>query len=217
MLGNFLKITIRNFLKHRAYSAINILGLVIGFTAFIFISLYVQYETSWDRHNTKYDRIYRVQRQFTKVLYAMDGNDISPHTRGLTAKLLEERYPEFEKILLIRENSGKFLSSSSERSFYDEYGISADQWIFDIFSYHFLEGIQANGLSEPFTIVLSKKLADKLFPGENATGKTVLIEKKFNLKVTGVYEDLPMNSSLRPSYILSLSSLEKSEDIRNSR
>lgn len=213
MITTILKISVRNILKHKIYSSINAFGLALGFTAFILIGLFVQYELSWDKVNANYDRMYRVQRHYSKTLYAMDGNDISPHTRAITAQLLEKQFPEFEKVSVIRENGGKFLASVADRQVYDEKGICADSCFFDVFSYQFQEGTSKGALIEPFTILLSETLAGKLFPGESAMGKTVTLEKKFDLKVVGVYSDLPENSIVRPSYIVSFSSLAKTEQI----
>ena len=209
MIRNFLLITLRNLIRHKTYSAISILGLAIGFCAFILISLNIKYEYSWDKQNEKYDRIYRVQRFFSLAVHSSYGNEISPHTRGITARLLDTGFPEFEKVLLTRPNEGMFLASEPNSQIYDEYGFCCDQVVFDVFSYNFIEGIKENALAEPFTIVLSKTLAGKLFPDKSALGKMVVIEKKYNLKVTGVYSDLPLNAEFRPSYLVSLSSLRK--------
>ena len=216
MIRNFLKITLRNIIRHKAYSAISILGLAIGFSAFILISLFINYEYSWDKHNVNYNRIYRVQRFYPKAVHATNGNDISPHNHAITAKLLEESCPEIEKIALFRENRGVFLAADPQNQIYDELGFCGDSVIFDVFSYIFLEGYKESALKEPYTIVLSKTMANKLFPNGSALGKTVVIEKKFNMKVTGVYEDLPRNSVIRPTYIASLSTIEQVENVKTS-
>lgn len=216
MLRTIFKISIRNILKHKAYSSINVFGLALGFTAFILIGLFTQHELSWDKSNENYERIYRIQRHYSRTMYAMDGNDISPHSRAITAQLLEKQFPEIDKATVIRENGGKFLASETDKQIYQEEGICADSCYFDIFTYHFTEGSQKNALRDPFSIVLSKTLADMLFQDNEAIGKTVSLEKKFDLKVTGVYIDLPDNSSLRPPYIISFSTLAYTDNIKRS-
>lgn len=216
MIRSFLKLAIRNLLKYRAYSVASIINMTVGFCAYILISLYVNYEYSWDKHNVNYSRIYRVQRTFEKAVQSTNGNNISPHTRGVTARLIEGRYPEVEKTLQLRENRGNYLSSDNKNTFWEENGFSSGQNVFDVFSFNFIDGTKENALREPYTVILSKTLADKLFPDGPEAGKTVIFEKKFPLKVTGIYEDFPFNSSFRPNYITSLSSYEKSEDYRNS-
>ncbi len=216
MFRSFFRLALRNIRKYKVYSAISVISLTIGFCAYILISLYVSYEYSWDKHNGNYDRIYRVQRTFVSSVQVTNGNNISPHTRGITSKLLEGKYPEIEKTLLLREDRGSYLSSRFTHAFWEEFGFGTDKAVFDFFTFEFISGSQRGSLSEPYQIILSESLAGKLFPNELAMGKTVIIEKKYNLKVTGVYRDFPRNSSFRPDYIISLSSYDQFEDYRNS-
>ena len=212
-----LKLALRNLLRHQLSSVISILGLTIGFAAFILIMLFLNYEYSWDRQNENYKSIYRIQRRLTNEA------DVSPSSNPILEDLLLSRYPEIDKMVLIhlasdeQKTVGEFLASSPARTFDEFEGIYAEQTIFDIFTYRFLEGSKAKALTDPFSIVLSKSLADKLFPGKKALGELVILNKKFNLKVTGIYEDLPFNSHLRPSYIISLRSIEKTKNITGYR
>lgn len=171
----------------------NIIGLALGFAAFILIGLFVQYELSWDKWNVKYDRIYRIQRHYAKTLYAMDGNDISPHSRPITAQLLERRFPEFEKITVTRENGGKFLSAVAERQIYDEKGYYADSCFFDVFSFHFLEGTQTGALNDPFSIVLSKAMADKFMTNWEGGNQ----DEKINCRFNRINHDFIGNMNIR--------------------
>jgi putative ABC transport system permease protein len=218
MIRNIITLAYRYLIKYKSHTLLNIAGLSIGFTAFILVSLFINYEFNWDKHNANYDRIYRAQRHYVKALHATDGNNISPHSRGITAKLLYPRYPEIENTMILKELNGIYLSSNTITPFYDnKEGYSSEQSIFQIFTYDFIAGDKNTALLDPYSIVLSETMANKLFPDGNAVGKTVLLEKKFNMKVTGVYRDLPQNSIFRPGYIVSISTLEKNnEDVRNS-
>lgn len=208
------KISVRNILKHKVYSSINVIGLALGFSAFILIGLFIRYELGWDKSNENYAQIYRVQRHFTNAIYAVGGNEISPHTRVITASLLEKQFPEFEKITLLQQSNGKFLASMPDRQVLVQTGIFADSCYFDVFSYHFIEGQPQHATSDPFTVVLSETMADKLFAGQSALGKTVSLEKKVDLKVVGVYTDLPENTSIRPDFIGSFSTLESTANVK---
>lgn len=214
MISSIWKISVRNILKHKIYSMINVVGLALGFSAFILIGLFMRYELNWDKSNEKYEQIYRVQRHFTNAKYAVGGNEISPHTRAVTAQLLEKQFPEFEKITLLQQSNSKFLSSTPDRQVYAQTGIFADSCYFDVFTYRFIEGQQQNATTDPFTVVLSKSMANKLFAGESALGKTVSFEKKVDLKVVGVYEDLPENTSIRPDFIGSFSTLAPTVNVK---
>ncbi len=216
MIKSILKVSIRSMLKHKWYSAINVFGLTIGFTAFILIAVFIRHEISWDKYNEHYDRMYRVQRHFTNAVHVLSGNNISPHSQAITAQLLENNYPEIEKVTVIHENGGRFLSLNDDQQIYDTKGIAADSNFFSVFTYRFIEGKQGAALDEPFAIVLSKTTAEKLFPNQNALGEKITIDQKHDYKVTGIYEDLPENASVRPSYIISFSTLAHTEGIKRS-
>ncbi|NJO69848.1 MAG: ABC transporter permease [Bacteroidetes bacterium] len=167
MIINFYKIAFRNILKHKVYSLINVFGLAIGFTAFILISLYINYEFNWDTHNKNYDRIYRVQ---TRLLLA-DRENVWTQVPAAVAGHLEINYPEFEKIVLTREGWGEFLSAKENISFREEDGYYVDPSVFDVFTFDFISGNKNDALKEPFTIALSQELAQKLFPGRKCCWK----------------------------------------------
>ncbi len=213
MILNF-KTTIRSIQKHKLNTAINVFGLAVGLSAYILISLFVKYEKSWDKHNVNYDRIYRVQRTFVKAVASMDGNNISPHSYGITSKLIKDKCPEVEKTMLVEQLNGRYLSSNPLKQIYDLDGVITEPSIFDIFTYHFVDGNSSIALNEPYSVVLSESLANKLFPQGGAMGKSIFIEKRNELKVTGIYKDLPRNSIFRPTYLVSISSVEKERNIR---
>ncbi len=101
---------------------------------------------------------------------------------------------------------GVFLSRDKKTELLTRYGYYADQSVFDIFTFDFLEGDSKTALTQPFSIVLSKKTANRIFAGESALGKQVYGENKVLFTVTGVYEDLPENSEWRPEYLLPMMS-----------
>jgi len=203
-------------MRNKIYSVANIVGLTVGFASFILIAIFIQYELNWDKSNENYNRIYRLQRYVTNALYATSGNNISPHTRAITAQLIENNYPEFEKLTVIREQDVTYLGTDDEHLVNEKKGIAADTHFFDVFTYHFTEGNKTTALNLPYSIVLSETLAMKLFNSTDVLDETVLLEKKVPLKVTGVYEDLPFNSSTRPPYIISFSTLKPLYNIERS-
>lgn len=209
----FLKLSLRKLLKTRAYSITNLVGLTIGFAAFTLIALFIRHETSWDKSHHNYDRIYRVQRHMTNATQVVAGNNISPHTRAATAELIEGKFPEFEEITVIRQISSAFLSTNSEKMVHEKEGIHADTHFFDIFSYRFIDGNAKTALVQPYSVAISETLAQKLFNKTNVVGQTITFEKKYPLTVTGVYADLPFNSSLRPEFIVSFSTLKPMQNI----
>ncbi len=211
MLKNFFLIAIRNLLKNKVQSLISIIGLAIGFTVFILIGLYLKYEYSWDKINTNYDRIYRVQQKVD----LSTGTEFWTQSQAALAKYIRENYPEVENTVLLREAWGEFLSSSFVQTFFESDGYYAEQSIFDVFTYDFTEGNKSTSLLDPYSIVLSDKFAGKLFPNEDPMGKNVSLDKKYNLKVTGIFKELPYNTSVRPSYIIPIQLFEKTNKWEN--
>ena len=198
--GN-LKIFFRSFKKHPGYAISNLSGLAVGMATFVLIFLFVTYEFNWNTYNEKYNRIYRIQQ---KVLF-QNSTDIYTQTGFPLAGELESKIPEIQKAITVHTIWGEYLSSTEELSFYEKKGYYAGPDIFDVFTYHFAEGDPKEALSEPFSIVLTKELAQKYFPGEDAFGKLIKTSQNKALKVTGIIEDLPPNLDLRPNYIVSIS------------
>ncbi len=216
MSSLMFKLSYRKLMRNKIYSVANILGLTVGFASFILIALFIQYEFNWDKNNDNYSRIYRLQRYVTNVLYAQAGNNISPHTRAITAQLIEGKYPEFEKLTVIREQSSSYLGTDDEHLVNEKNGIAADTHFFDVFTYDFIDGDKTTALNQPYSIVLSETLAQKLFSKTDVLNQTVMLEKKIPLQVTGIYKDLPYNSSVRPPFILSFSTLKPLYNIERS-
>jgi len=204
MIKQFFTLAIRNILKDKIFSFINFTNLIIGFATFILVTLIINEELSWDKKNENYDRIYRLQ------LFMDEPASTTQHTWSVTAALSRHdlvNLPEIEKIALLHDVSdnnmeGVFLSPDKKNQFLVRYGYFSDQTIFVILSFKFLEGDIHQALTQPNTIVLSKSLADKLFPSEKAIGKLVYGENKVHFTVTGVYADFPSNSSLNPQYLV---------------
>ena len=208
MIKQFFTLAIRNILKDKIFSLINFTNLVVGFATFILVALVINVELSWDKQNEHYDRIYRLQ------LFMDEPASTTQHTWSVTAalsrhELLNQR--EIEKVALLHDVSdnnmeGVFLSPDKKNQFLIRFGYFSDQTIFDIFTFKFLEGDIRQALTQPYTIALSKSVADLLFPSQKAVGKTVYGENKVQFTVTGVYADFAANTSLTPRYLVPMSS-----------
>jgi putative ABC transport system permease protein len=194
----------RNLLKDKVFSTINLANLVVGFTAFVLLSLIVYHEFNWDKYQENYKRIYHVQ---TRQEDSQPTNYCTYSPAAFRYRLMED-VPEVEKVLLMREMDGQFLSTDGEKQVYDLQGYWSEHNVFEIFTYRFLEGEKQNALVEPNTIVLSKKMADNIFPGKKALGKMVVLGKHLSLRVDGVYADLPKSSNIRPSFMVSMGTYE---------
>jgi putative ABC transport system permease protein len=203
MFRNYFKIAVRNFQRDKIYSSINIFGLAVGMTAFILVALLLQFIYSFDTFHKNYKRVYRVQQEqqdehkteWTQTVYPL-------------AYELKNKIPEIEDAAVIREIWSEYLSSKEDIILKDDNGFLVQPEILNLLSFNFTEGNPATALAQPGSVVLSKTLAQKLFPGGNALGKMIRGSFTKNLLVTGIIEDYPLNSHIRPSYLVSFSTMD---------
>ena len=199
MFKNNLKIAVRNLLKYKFYSFINITGLAIGIATCLLILLFVQDELNYDKYNTKADRIYRVIADMK-----LGGNSINTTNIGApAAQTLVSDFPEVEKAVRIQK-TGNWFIQYGERSFKETNIIKADSTLFDIFTIPFLYGNPKTALSKPNTLVLSKKMAYKYFGNEDPVGKVLKLNNSKDYLITGVFKDIPSDSHFHADFILSL-------------
>jgi len=199
MLSNYLKIAFRSLMRFKGYAFINLLGLALGLTAGILIMVFVLDELSFDKFHTKGSRIYRVNTAFFTGEEPEGANDTNGWAIG---KVIEKDYPEVEAVLYARF-SGLHINHDDKR--FRERSFFASQEFFEIFSFPLLKGDPHTALREPYSVVLSEKLAAKLFPGEDAFGKTVLMADTLNMLVTGIMQDIPDQSHIQSEMFLSFS------------
>ena len=208
MLRHLLTIAIRNILKHFNYSVLNILGLAIGISSFLFILIYVTDELKYDRFHENHKQIYRMNRLY-------DSNDI--HEDAATVSFpfgtaLAEDYPDMIKSVVrffdfqISEMLFENLEDSTNvLKFNEEWFYMADSNVFQMFTFPFLEGDPASALDRPNTIVLSESTARKYFGSTSPIGKTLRMEEQIVFEVTGVMKDLPAQSHFKIDMLASLS------------
>jgi putative ABC transport system permease protein len=203
MFKNYFKIAIRNFWRDKIYTSINIFGLAVGMSAFILVALMLQYLYSYDTFHKDYKRIYRVQQEIQDEQKSEWTQTVYP-----LADELKNTIPEIEEAAVIREIWSEYLTSKDDIVLKDKNGFLADPEILKILSFKFIEGNPATALNNPGSVVLSKTLAQKLFPGEKAFGKMIKGSFTRNLIVTGIMEDYPQNSHIKPSYLVSFSTMD---------
>jgi putative ABC transport system permease protein len=206
MIKNYLKLAWRTLAKNKVFSVIIISGLTLAYTSCIVIYLHVRNETSYDKHNQDYDRIFRVVKDFVN-----DDNSFLPDatTPPALAWAIKQEIPEVEEVTKLIPNWGsKFLVRYGDKVFYEKGRYRADSSILKIFSYKFLEGNSANALSKPQSVIISRSMEKKYFGDEQALGKTIEIGEGENraYAVTGVIEDIPEQSHFHFDFLISLSS-----------
>lgn len=207
MFKNYFKSALRNILKHKGYSFINIIGLAIGMACCLLIFVFVLDELSYDSYNEKADRIYRIAGFFK-----FGGRNFNNSTvPGPMAEALVNDYPEVEAGMRFHA-PGSTIINYGNISFKERKLIFSDPTIFNIFTVPLLAGDPKTALKNPFTLVLSKKAAGKYFGQENAVGKILKLDNKYDYMVTGIFDSIPHNSHFHFDFIASLSSLQVSRE-----
>lgn len=211
MLKNYFITAIRHLLRNKFYFFINMLGLAIGLACFVLISLYVYNELQYDRHHKNADLTYRL------VLKGqMGGNYLEAAvTGGPMGPILYQELPEIVQFTQIQEVRRSVLLTYQERHFFEENIIYADSSFFDVFDYVFIHGNPKTALIQPFSLVLTKKMAQKIFGTDDPIGRTIKWNNKDNFVVTGIINDPEYNSHLQFDIYASFSTLLTNEPTKS--
>ena len=187
MLANYLKVGTRNILKHRTFSLINVFGLAAAMSVCMLIIMIIADQRSYDQFHVNKDRIYRVQT------VGKNGNETRTASSALPlAELLRKDYSGIEaSVGLMRQIGGDLLYGDKIAS---GAGYFTDGNLFRVMDFALSEGDARTALNKPFSMVISKELADQLFPREDPIGKTI----KFN--DTGILPGLPMTGNKETAY-----------------
>ena len=185
MVRNYFIIAIRNLIRHKSFTAINILGLSIGSAAFIILMLYVISQYSADRFHENRDTIFRVE---------FNNQVINPPQN---ADYLIDNFPEIEKLTRINFYNSSQAFEYDNRNFGFTEMIWADSSFFDIFSFELLAGNKEEMLRNPFELVINESRAKSVFGDTNPLGQIIYFRNNQPFTVTGVMEDIPGNSTIQ--------------------
>jgi putative ABC transport system permease protein len=199
MLRNYLKVAARQMKRHKVYAAINITGLAVGMACTLLLVLWVREELSYDTFHESRKDIYRL---------VVRGKDFGAvRSPAPFAPAIEAEIPEVREAVRWVPNP-RFVLKYGERAFYEDHGISADPSFLKVFTFPLLLGNPETALAAPDSIILTASLARKYYGNENPLGKSLLLEGRRPLSVTGVMADVPRNSHFRFDYILSFAFVE---------
>ncbi|MTI87895.1 MAG: FtsX-like permease family protein [Balneolaceae bacterium] len=208
MLKNYLKTALRNLLKNKGFSFINIAGLAVGLASCLLILLYIFHESSYDRFHEKSDRIYRIVQTSTSES-RIDSVASVTFPLGPT---LEEDFPDFvaETVRFYNMQASKLsMGIREEMKFFKEsHFFFADSSIFDVFSIELAKGNPETALSNPSSIVISEAVVEKYFGDKDPMGKPMMFEGRYNYIVTGVMKPLPENTHLKIDFITPFHALD---------
>ena len=200
MFKNYLKIAWRNLLKNKIFSLINVMGLTIGITCCMMIFLYLMNEFSVDKFHSKGKSIYRVMRGFD-ITGTRDRTSFFSAPYG--PALLNDFPADIAEAVRVLPTNG--LVSFGDRGFNEKKLYLTDTDFFTLFSFPLVKGNSATALKDPGSVVLTETTARKYFGNEDPMGKMVQLDKRFQLRVTGIAKDVPSNSHMDFDLVVPLS------------
>jgi putative ABC transport system permease protein len=200
MIMSFFKTAWRNLVNNKVYSALNIIGLAAGMAVALLIGLWVLNEYSYDRFLPGYEQVYQAKINFTSD---RDGTFTQDAVSLPLAAALRKDFPE---IAAVAELDGFYYHDLlvGDKKLYSD-GPMIGEDFFKIFRYPMLQGDPATALHDPYSIVLTASIAKALFGATDPMGRIVRIDNEHNVKVTGILQDIPRNSSLQFNYLLPFS------------
>jgi putative ABC transport system permease protein len=207
MIRNYFIIAMRNLLRYRFTSFINLFGLTLGLTCCLLITVYILNEQSYDKHNANAKNIYRVTRSFnnSEGVVSLKLATVAPPF----GYYFPTDFPEIKKMTRLLDN-GITPLKYKEKVFNERSIFFADENLFDVFTVKVLRGNPKTALSDPFTVMLAEESARKYFGNEDPMDKSIRFNNQFDVKVTGIYKAFPSNSHMHPGMLLSFNTLKDS-------
>ncbi|MCW3087428.1 MAG: FtsX-like permease family protein [Sediminibacterium sp.] len=210
MLKNYFTIALRSLQRNKSYAAINIIGLAVGIAACLLLFMVIRFEKSFDTFHTKKANTYR-------VVSAFKGPERTNYSAGVpfpVAKALRIDYPQLKRVAAIyQDNDVPVLIQGSNgevlKKFKEARGVVfAEPQFFQLFDFKLLAGNLKTAVTEPNTAMLSRATAERYFDNwQTAIGKTIRIGSKTFVKITGILEDIPVNSDFPLKVVISYATL----------
>ncbi len=206
MFRNYLTIAYRNIVRHKLFSFINILGLSLGISLCLLIILLVVDQLSYDTYNPNKDLVYRITSQQT---WADNSTGKLAAAPAPLAERLRSDYPGGEKVALFRNLDYRALHNGKDM---DLSGFYVGPEFLDVFSVELAAGNRNQVLKDPFSIVISQKLAHTFFRNENPVGKILTLEEYDGKKagdfiISGVLKNSGNKSHLKYDVLASMTTL----------
>ena len=213
MLKNYFKIAFRQIKKQKFYSAVNIIGLAIGVTCCLLITLFIQDELSYDQQHPNNENLYRIVRD----MHLADGSAKVTVCPSILAPTLIEEIPEIENAVRLNPytfNAGSNLvrkKDNKENQFEDGFTY-ADPSALELFHLPLIHGDKTNALTQPFSIIISKKVAKKYFQNQNPIGEVFILNDnpEQTYTITGVMENIRKQNHFQYDFLMSMSTVRDS-------
>lgn len=209
MIRNYIKVAVRNLLRQKGFSFINIFGLALGISCTALIGMWVNDELSYDRFHKDYDRMYRITATLPEMkVHAA----VSPAPLALAVK---NEIPEVEEVVRI-SNFNRDLMQVGDVKFEEKDILYADSNFFRVFTFPFIKGDREKALQNPEGIVITEAMALKYFGSTDVLEKTIRKNNKDDFTVTGVIANIPNNSHLQFNFVQPMRYLARTHnDLKN--
>jgi putative ABC transport system permease protein len=201
MLKSYFKIAIRNVLRFKLYSFINIVGLSVGIAACVLIMLWVQDELNFDRFHKNVDNIFRV------INYQGDFENRGAGTPAPLGPAMKGENPDVVNFVRFASAPRKVVVKYGKNIFYENRIVFADPSVFEVFTFPFVEGDPHTVLSGLANVVITENIANKYFGEEEPVGKTLTIEGTENVVVSGVIKNIPSQSHIQFDFLVSFENI----------
>ena len=204
MIASYLLTAYRNFVRYKAYSAINMLSLGFGFFCFILIMMFVVHEKSFDEQYSS-----RVHRLALEV-HTGETTTYNAQTPPIWTRLLEREFPEIEATVRVKPPRQTWMVTNEERNinFAERRWVFADSNVFAFFNIDLLKGNASKALVGRAKVVINESMAKKYFGSEDPIGKNLMLDKVNMYQVTGVMQDMPSNTHFHFDFIANLEDLD---------
>lgn len=198
MLKHYFITAIRNLFRNKAFTSINVVGLSVSIAIFLLLVGYVAYQFSFDTFYPGAEKIYRVN-----YIEYQEGKPVIETARSHsgTALLLHEYVPQAEAVCRLYHE--KAYIWNEDVKLVDQDMMFADSSFFKVFDIKLIHGDRNKALEAPLSIVISKSQAATYFPNEDPMGKTLFMNERLPFVVTGIFEDIPKNTSLNYDFLCS--------------
>ncbi len=209
LLSNYFKTSVRSMARNKLFTTINVVGLAISMSVGLLMIAFLTDIYSFDTFHEKYDRIYRVGNTYKRL---EEDQSKFASTSIQAANRIKSDIPGIEEMVLITRGFRGDASYNEKRIAMD--GVYAQETFFSVFSFKLIEGDRSTALLEPYSVVLSETTAKKLFSDEDPLGKTIRLNDEDSYVVTGVMEDMPVNSHIRSEVLASYATYELKQNER---
>lgn len=205
-MSYFVRISLRRLAREKFYTVINITGLALGMASALLILLFLRFETNYDNWHSRKDDIYRMG---TAMQIFDQEQNFAVSSAGMAPLLVNEfsQLQSYVRIFHIQYFLRDLVYRYNERHIYNSEVFAVDSTFFDFFTYDFLEGNPLNILIDPFSIVLTRSMANEIFGTSSAVGKKLWVKNAGYFTVTAVVEDSPINTHFQFSALISVSTL----------